>query len=135
MYKASSREDGRRSSNLATTVSMGFFKERQVTLQGTLWALFGLAFVSCDSNASAPITTTTTTAVPQGPWTTRSATEAEDLDDGSVALVIICLIMIFLTICAISLHYCNFKSREKYDKLERENELVEVDLFESEEDA
>ena len=134
MYKASSREDSRRSSNLATTVSMGFFKERQVTLQGTLWALFGLAFVSCDSNASAPITTTTTTAVPQGPWTTRSATEAEDLDDGSVALVIICLIMIFLTICAISLHYCNFKSREKYDKLERENELVEVDLFESEED-
>ena len=133
MYKASSRENGRRSSNLATTVSMGFFKERQVALQGTLWALFGLALVPCDSDTSAP---NTTTAVPQGPWTTKAATKAEEqLDDGSVALVIICLMLIFLTICAISLHYCNFKNREKYDKLERENELVEIDLFESEEDA
>lgn len=53
------------------------------------------------------------------------------MDDGSVALVIICLILISLVICAISFHYCNFKAHEKYQKIEKENELVEVDLYES----
>jgi len=55
----------------------------------------------------------------------------EGLEDGTVALVIICLILIFLTILAIAFHYCNFKGNEKYEKLERENELVEVNLYES----
>ena len=55
----------------------------------------------------------------------------EGLEDGTIALVIICLILIFLTILAIAFHYCNFKGNEKYEKLERENELVEVDLYES----
>ena len=67
---------------------------------------------------------------PQGPVQTKKS-DSMEIDDGSVALVIIFLILIFLTICAISFHYCNFKGKERYEKLEKENELVEIDLFES----
>ena len=57
--------------------------------------------------------------------------EETGIDDGSKALVVIFLILIFLTICAISFHYCNFKGKERYEKLEKESELVEIDLYES----
>lgn len=67
---------------------------------------------------------------PQGPLQAKTS-DSTGIDDGSVALVIIFLILIFLTICAISFHYCNFKGKERYEKLEKENELVEIDLFES----
>ena len=67
---------------------------------------------------------------PQGPKELKRSQD-EGVDDGSVALVIIFLILIFLTICAISFHYCNFKGKERYEKLEKENEMVEIDLFES----
>ena len=55
------------------------------------------------------------------------------LPDGTVALMLICLIMVFISLLAISFHYCNFKKKEKYQKLVKEkmNELVEVDLYDS----
>ena len=106
---------------------MGFFKKRSIALQGTFWSLLGLrnALAQNHSNASGA---STNREVPEKDILPRQEGE---LDDGSVALLIICLILIFLTICAISFHYCNFKANEKYEKLERENELVEIDLYES----
>ena len=70
-------------------------------------------------------------SLPAGFNFTMELDASADLEDGTVALVIICLILIFLTILAIAFHYCNFKGNEKYEKLERENELIEVNLYES----
>ncbi len=94
---------------------MGLPKKRSIALQGALWTILRLASAQNHSNGTSKVLRHT----------------EEGIDDGSVALVIICLILIFLTICAISFHYCNFKKKEKYTKLERENELVEVNLYES----
>jgi hypothetical protein len=93
---------------------MGLPKKRSIALQGTLWTILRLAHAQKHGNETKVLRRT-----------------EEGLEDGTVALVIICLILIFLTILAIAFHYCNFKGNEKYEKLERENELVEVDLYES----
>jgi len=93
---------------------MGQPAQRSIALQGAFWTILGLAFGPAFAKG------------------TGNTTRAEgSMDDGSVALVIICLILISLVICAISFHYCNFKAHEKYQKIEKENELVEVDLYES----
>lgn len=54
-------------------------------------------------------------------------------DEGAMALILISLTLIAISICFISLHYCNFKERSKYNKLQKQNEdeLVEIDLYES----
>ena len=109
---------------------MGFFKKRSIALQGTLWSLLRLAqaIAQNHSNASSASSASTNREEPEKDILPR---QEREMDDGSIALLIICLILIFLTICAISFHYCNFKANEKYEKLERESELVEVDLYES----
>lgn len=104
---------------------MGFFEKRSIAIQSSLWAVFRLIIVAKAQNHSNNATEDTTELRQKTPIVERQ------LDNGSVALLIICLILISLTICAISFHYCNFKAKEKYKKLERESELVEVDLYES----
>ena len=106
---------------------MGLTKKRSIALQGAFWSLLRLrkALAQNHSNASSA---SVNRKVPNKTILPRQEGE---LDDGSIALLIICLLLIFLTICAISFHYCNFKANEKYEKLERESELVEIDLYES----
>lgn len=127
MYKAFARENRRRKSSITAAISMGFLKKRSVALQGTLWSLLRLAQAIAQNHSNAS-SASTNRKVPEKDILPR---QEREMDDGSIALLIICLILIFLTICAISFHYCNFKANEKYEKLERENELVEVDLYES----
>ena len=109
---------------------MGLFKKRSIALQGALWTLLRLVTDAGGQNSSSNGTEDITT----GPRQSTAARVEGQLDGGSFALLIICLILISLTICAISFHYCNFKAKEKYDKLERDSELVEVDLYESDDD-
>jgi len=54
-------------------------------------------------------------------------------EEGAMALILISLTLIGISICFIALHYCNFKERNKYNKLQKQNEeeLVEIDLYES----
>lgn len=59
--------------------------------------------------------------------------ENTNKEEGAMALILISLTLICISICFIALHYCNFKARKKYNKLQKqnENELVEIDLYES----
>ena len=56
---------------------------------------------------------------------------------GKEALIVLCLAITFLSIISIASHYCNFNRGTAYKKLTKEikeNELVDVDLYESEEE-
>lgn len=69
---------------------------------------------------------------------TASLVEAPELSDsGKEALIVICLGLVVLSIAGISAHYCNFEvmQTKSYKKLEKSSEMVDIDLYESEEGA
>ena len=54
-------------------------------------------------------------------------------EGGKQALIVLCLAITFLSIISIASHYCNFNRGTAYKKLTKEikeNELVDVDLYE-----
>jgi hypothetical protein len=96
---------------------MGLFAKRHDALQGPLWAFFGLIQL-CTANQ-----------------TLASIPNKELSDSGKEALIVICLGLVSLSIVSISAHYCNFELRKKsYKRLDKESELVEINLDESDEE-
>lgn len=70
--------------------------------------------------------------------TLRKIGETGDVSEGGKqALIVVCLSIVFLSIITIAAHYCDFHSKRAYQKLtkqRKENELVEINLYESEEE-
>ena len=152
MYKALARENRRRTNSTTATFSMGHFAKRHFAVQSAIWTLLGLTVTANHTpnhtvpadNYTVPTENYTASAdnytVPtenhKKNYTAKlTGTRHKEgaLPDGTVALMLICLIMVFISLLAISFHYCNFKKKEKYQKLVKEkmNELVEVDLYDS----
>ena len=70
-------------------------------------------------------------------YTNINGIEEEVSEGGKEALIVLCLAITFLSIISIASHYCNFHRSTAYKKLTKEikeNELVDVDLYESDED-
>ena len=66
-------------------------------------------------------------------YTNINSIEEEVSEGGKEALIVLCLAITFLSIISIASHYCNFHRGTAYKKLTKEtkeNELVEIDLFE-----
>ena len=131
MYKALTRENSRRTNSTTATFSMGHLAKRHFAVQSAIWTLLGLTVTA----NHVPNHTVPTAAKYERNHTTAKLTRHKEgaLPDGTVALMLICFIMVFISLLAISFHYCNFKKKEKYQKLVKEkmNELVEVDLYDS----
>tara|TARA_B100001093_G_C26487460_1_gene867544 strand:+ start:109 stop:546 length:438 start_codon:yes stop_codon:yes gene_type:complete len=54
-------------------------------------------------------------------------------DGGKEALILLCLGVVFISIITIAAHYCGFRDKQEYKQLVRENELVEIDVYEDDE--
>lgn len=99
---------------------MGLFAKRYHALQGSLWTLLGLTLCHATNHS--------TTALKENPKLS---------DSGKEALIVICLALVVVSIVSISAYYCNFEvlQSRSYEKLEKTTEMVDVDLYESEEEA
>ena len=70
-------------------------------------------------------------------YTKNNGIEEELSEGGKEALIVLCLAITFLSIISIASHYCNFNRGTAYKKLTKEtkeNELVEIDLYEDDDD-
>ena len=70
-------------------------------------------------------------------YTNINSIEEEVSQGGKEALIVLCLAITFLSIISIASHYCNFNRGTAYKKLTKEtkeNELVDVDLYEDDDD-
>ena len=113
---------------------MGLSSKRHYTLQSSIWAFYGLVTI-CTANQ-------TITNTSKGPELSRnekglSEGRKELSESGKEALILICFGLILITIISIFAHYCNFEvgPRKSYKKLQKSSEMVDVNLYESEEDA
>ena len=99
---------------------MGLFTKRHYALQGSLWTLLGLRLCQAINQTTTEVTET-----------------AKLSDSGKEALIVICFALVIVSIVSISAYYCNFEvlQSRSYEKLEKTTEMVEVDLYESEEEA
>lgn len=70
-------------------------------------------------------------------YTNINGIEEEVSEGGKEALIVLCLAITFLSIISIASHYCNFNRGTAYKKLTKEikeNELVDVNLYEDDDD-
>ena len=110
---------------------MGRFKSRFFTIQSSIQPIFRLTLLFvCLSGLSALNQTNTLRK-------TGETGDVVDMEGGKQALIVVCLSIVFLSIITIAAHYCDFHSKRAYQKLtkqRKENELVEINLYESEEE-
>ena len=137
---------------------MGLSSKRHYALQSSVWTFYGLVTICLAnhtiyntsnalelSNANHTIYNTskdseltsenqTIENTSKGPKLSRSAKELSE--HGKEALIVICFGLIIITIISIFAHYCNFevKQRKLYKKLHKSTEMVDVNLYESEDE-
>lgn len=105
---------------------MGLSSKRHYALQSSVWTFYGLVTI-CTANH-------TSTNTSKGPELSRSGKELSE--SGKEALIIICFGLILITIISIFAHYCNFEvqTSKPYKKLHKSSEMVDINLYESEEE-
>ena len=72
----------------------------------------------------------------EGNYSTHESVK-KTTDGGRESLIVICIVIIALSIISIGSFYWNFevhRPRKRYKKVVEESELVEIDLFESDEE-
>ena len=128
---------------------MGLFAKRYHTVQSSLWTIFRLSlFITQTLALNASVESTIASAIGvkrlvQYNYTvfernySTSPTFRRTSESGKESLIIICIVIIGLSIISIGSFYCNFevhRPRKKYQKVVEESELVEINLFESDEE-